>query len=1233
MIRTAFLMLYIICIQIVAPLPAVAEEAVDPAPLEQQSSMLSLCINELMWMGSDRSTADEWVELTAYGTGSGAAIDRVSLDGWTLSLIKGGMEEIIADLTGLSIGSGNYLVVSNDGSDESRLKTIPALVTTTMSLPNTQLMVRLKKPDGTVVDEVDDGIGVPFAGNNASGTPKASMERVGPCIRENVKEHWQTAVTARGFDAGASLLGTPGYPNGTVEPRDLDPPPEAEHLFALRMSDSLLIGWQPSVSLDLAWQKLSLEGENGVVEDRMLPASATGQVLQDAAHITYVTLTSIDESGNETAGIRKSVQPYTKPLLSELIPDPPGSDDGEWIELHNRHDFPFTLAGWDLKSGQTRYRFPGGDQTTTVESGAMLLLPKDSTGLQLPNAGGGVSLSFMGQVVETFAYGQTPEGISRGRDDVDGQVPYCVPTPGFPNAPGASTIYIEGLVPGLLQPSTINLSVRAQSGSIAEATCRWDFGDGYMYDGCNPPAHAMKAAGLVTLRLEVVDYCGTTMKQTVQMEITGGNSSRKKETTKASEATSCTQSSHSGVVMTELLPRPQAGNDEWVELRNNADADISLCGWSIDDGEGGSKPYALDRYRLGRGESLLLLKKETGLALNDDADVVRLIAPLMGGGTGVLMKVPYHEAREGESWALRDDGEWLWSPFMTPGSDNRFRSVDLKTLGSPVILSAVLPDPKGGDEGNEWVELTNVTNRPQWLNGWYLATENGDSRESLQGTVLRRFETIRLSIKSFSLRNSQGELKLIDAQENTRSLLAWNKPPTGEVIQRRIGKKEGVERWVITENGKLNFRLAGEGKKRWKTDLQLAGIVVPDDETIEGKTTIKNNYINLIKALKEKKNIELENDTSNSFYAWVDGADVQEVLLRTGIAYLDTAASFPRQEEYAAYEREAQSEKRGIWSKAEWARLIEEEKQRRYWAGIVQREGLVLNVTPGSGLVEQGALVTVGTNVPADILKYARSGAWIPFLGGAIVKDGPLLLKAVFRDGEHATAKTEVARSFVVRRSQYPSCLCIAEIFPSPEKGEGEWLELYNKCEQDISLTGWIMTDRTAEKTIPFEADAVLPGKQYRLLSGALLPVSLNNGGDAIVLKSPNNRPAVFLTYPSIKKGQAYALVGEEYCLTEKPTPGASNECVHAAKHTVHRGGGKKKQTVGLKTSYVYAQSKQGMGGSGADLLEQLKGQLLGKEDGLDQEDSGAVAWHILLSFMSSFVALGIWWEWQRKRM
>jgi len=175
-----------------------------------------MVINELMWMGSTQSSADEWIELR---NTTGSAID---LSNWDITKKYSGEEVLMLTIPeGEIIPAGGYFLISNYDAahSKSKINVTPDLVDTAVSLANSQLQIKLYdgpwETTGSLIDTADDGIGVPAAGDNDN---KYSMVR-GPAPGNytpgdgTLAANWHTADRAVGWDAGATERGTPGNDN------------------------------------------------------------------------------------------------------------------------------------------------------------------------------------------------------------------------------------------------------------------------------------------------------------------------------------------------------------------------------------------------------------------------------------------------------------------------------------------------------------------------------------------------------------------------------------------------------------------------------------------------------------------------------------------------------------------------------------------------------------------------------------------------------------------------------------------------------------------------------------------------------------------------------------------------------------------------------------------------------------------------------------------------------------
>ena len=103
-----------------------------------------------------------------------------------------------------------------------------------------------------------------------------------------------------------------------------------------------------------------------------------------------------------------------------------------------------------------------------------------------------------------------------------------------------------------------------------------------------------------------------------------------------------------------------------------------------------------------------------------------------------------------------------------------------------IVIFAALPDPRGRDEGNEWVELKNVGDAAIDLKGWEMRDRYG-GYEKLYGTIepgkVKRFMVTRSGRKSMALRNDWDAIELYDRQKNAIASVEYGRANIGEIIQ------------------------------------------------------------------------------------------------------------------------------------------------------------------------------------------------------------------------------------------------------------------------------------------------------------------------------------------------------------------------------------------------------------------------------------------------------------------
>lgn len=697
-------------------------------------------VSELSWAGSDLSAADEWIELSpSSGTGS------LSLSGWTIYSLSASAEQLLLTIGPLDLAKP--LVISNYAAAQSRLAHEPALVATAVSLLNVDLHLQLRRPDGSIADDVVLG-SKPAGHTGAGGGIWATAERFEPLRSGADPANWRTASVQTGLDAGAPLLGSPGSVDW--------------FLSTSSSSASLALGAAASAAGD--WSSASA---SSLPADPLLSPLASSSLLSSAA-------SSPDAAQLQALALSGRFR------ITELLADPVGNDDGEWIEVANLSTETLDINGVLLqRRGLSRsYRFvevfgSGG----TLEPGQHLLIRREQSLLTLPNDGGEVFLAVGETVIDTFAYYGAVEGVSAGLLDQTTRL-FCRPTPGAPNEqrlPTARLAIQGGALSGI---GRVSLNVTADLAEMpGDTSCRIDFGDGSLVaESCNPSSHTFNAVGSYDVSLSVQTVCGEIAAQPLVVNVWAAVSSSAAAVLSASSSSlftsssssspsgtgqrSCSPSAATGVSIAGALPNP-ADDDEIAEeitLHNDTDRTIDLCGWILDDASEGSRPFALDGLHIPAGQRLTLPRPETGLALNNDGDEVRLFAP---GANVPIQVVAYDKVAEdqrvgpdfrqllsGGVASASSSVQYNVEPFLMGKSPPRYDAAPPPTVlaAGEVVISEVLSHPEKGQ--SEWIEIENRTTRDIDLSGWLLDDDpDGGSAHWLvtHGTVVEAGNMIMFS--------------------------------------------------------------------------------------------------------------------------------------------------------------------------------------------------------------------------------------------------------------------------------------------------------------------------------------------------------------------------------------------------------------------------------------------------------------------------------------------------------
>ncbi|GIW62353.1 MAG: hypothetical protein KatS3mg090_0179 [Patescibacteria group bacterium] len=116
--------------------------------------------------------------------------------------------------------------------------------------------------------------------------------------------------------------------------------------------------------------------------------------------------------------------------------------------------------------------------------------------------------------------------------------------------------------------------------------------------------------------------------------------------------------------------------------------------------------------------------------------------------------------------------------------------------------------------------------------------------------------------------------------------------------------------------------------------------------------------------------------------------------------------------------------------------------------------------------------------------------------------------------------------------------LIITEVYPAPNTGETEWVEIYNPYDHEVELLNYYIDD-IPQGSQPIEFSVKIPSRSYFVVE---LPKNiLNNSQDTARLLDFNQNPISELSYSSTVKGQSWIRdKNQKICLAD-PTKAKDN--------------------------------------------------------------------------------------------
>jgi len=384
-----------------------------------------------------------------------------------------------------------------------------------------------------------------------------------------------------------------------------------------------------------------------------------------------------------------------KLIISEIFPNPVGTDESEFIELQNISDEELDLTNLIINdNSKRRYKLKTeANQIIKLAAGEFYIISRRDSKIALNNTGGDKVTIFDTdeKIIDAITYTEkAPEGKSYAL--VDNKWQWTDQPTGE-----ATNIWLKEN-----QPPVIVLDFETSEVAIGEEFFL-DASDSYDPEGENliiewqtnnrlnhSPIWELSfdKAGAHEIKLSISDG----ELKSIEQIIINVLDVEQQRSTEAKLPIGSLASSLNFNLINEFIPNPK-GDDkaEFIELFNFNDASINLSGYFLDDEEGGSKPYQISTGTILEPFNYLMFKREqTGLALNNNTDTVRLLDK----DGNILQQINYDNVVEDASMSRALDGNWFWTNIVTPNEENQINMISPKLknqkLNSPFNNSVAL---------------------------------------------------------------------------------------------------------------------------------------------------------------------------------------------------------------------------------------------------------------------------------------------------------------------------------------------------------------------------------------------------------------------------------------------------------------------------------------------------------------------------------------------------------------
>lgn len=286
-----------------------------------------------------------------------------------------------------------------------------------------------------------------------------------------------------------------------------------------------------------------------------------------------------------------------------------------------------------------------------------------------------------------------------------------------------------------------------------------------------------------------------------------------------------------------FLPDPKEldSENEWIEIKNEGEQTINLKGLMLDDDEGGSKPFTFDDEYI-QAETIMRLKRTiTGISLNNTGDTIRLLTI----DKKIIDTISYEGTEEDVAYIRTKNGVEMNKKNTKKQEKSKKKTKQVNQNGDfseKILITELLPNPKGSDTENEWIELFNSDDKDINLANWKLDDSEEGSKPYIfsNKTIIKKNEYLIIprTLSKLSLNNNKDSVRLYDFEGTLIDEVGYEKAQDGwSYALINLIEKETSEN--ITNDSLLTATKSTESEWQWIDEI-TEGLQNPVYEIFRG---------------------------------------------------------------------------------------------------------------------------------------------------------------------------------------------------------------------------------------------------------------------------------------------------------------------------------------------------------------------------------------------------------------